>query len=69
MSREYTNELLELIEQGLLDKDTVILACLKYMSEADVQDMMEINEFHEVEYEDDGQPSEHDEWMSFDPDC
>jgi hypothetical protein len=23
----------------------------------------------EYEYEDDGQPSEYDEWMDFDPDC
>lgn len=45
MSREYTNKLLEMIEETLLDKDTVILACLKYMSEQDVQDMMKCNEF------------------------
>lgn len=45
MSREYTNKLLEMIEEGLLDKDTVILACVGYMSEAEVQDMMQCNEF------------------------
>ena len=27
------------------DKDTVILACVKYMSEDEVKDMMECNEF------------------------
>lgn len=43
--RVYTNMLLELIEDGMLDKDTVIMACLKYMSEDDVKDMMEANEF------------------------
>lgn len=69
MSREYTNELLDLVEQGLLDKDAVILACVRYMSEASVQDMMELNGFTEVEYENDGQPTELEEWMSFDPDC
>ena len=42
MSRKYTNELLEMIENGLLDKDTVIMACVKYMSEDDVKDMMEL---------------------------
>ena len=47
MSRKYTNKLLEMIEEGLLDKDTVIMACVKYMSEQDVQDMMESNEFVE----------------------
>lgn len=45
MSHEYTNKLLEMIEEGLLDKDTVILACVGYMSEAEVQDMMQCNEF------------------------
>jgi len=53
MSREATNKLLELIEDGILDKDSVIMACVKYMSEDDVRDMMEINEFIEPEYEDD----------------
>ena len=71
MSREYTSKLLELIEDGMLDKDTVIMACVKYMSEADVQDMMEINEFilEEDEDEDDGQPDEMQEWADFNADC
>lgn len=45
MTRKYTNQLLEMVEEGLLDKDTVIMACVKYMSEDDVADMMHINEF------------------------
>lgn len=45
MSRKYTNKLLEMIENGLLDKDNVIIACVKYMSEDDVKDMMKCNEF------------------------
>lgn len=45
MTRQYTNKLLEMIEEGLLDKDTVIMACVKYMSEDDVKDMMHCNEF------------------------
>jgi hypothetical protein len=71
MSREYTSKLLELIEDGMLDKDTVIMACIKYMSEDDVKDMMEHNEFilEEDEDEDDGQPTEQEEWASFDADC
>jgi len=47
MSRKYTNRLLEMIEEGILDKDNVILACVKYMPESDVQDMMEVNEMIE----------------------
>ena len=45
MTREATNKILEMVEEGVLDKDTVILACLKYMSEDDVADMAHINEF------------------------
>ena len=73
MSREYTGKLLELIEDGMLDRDTVIMACVKYMSEDDVKDMMEHNEFILEEDEDDGyydgQPTEQEEWASFDADC
>lgn len=43
--RECTNKLLEMIEEGLIDKDTVIMACLNYMSEDEVTDMMRVNEF------------------------
>ena len=49
MSREYSTILLQMVEEGMLDRDTVIMACVKYMSEADVQDMMECNEFSEIE--------------------
>lgn len=52
MAREYTNKLLEMVEEGLLDKDMVIMACVKYMSEDDVRDMMEANEMVEEEDED-----------------
>ena len=45
MVREYTNLVLEMVEQGILDKDVVIMACLKYMSEAEVRDMAEANGF------------------------
>ena len=45
MTREATNKLLEMIEDGILDKDTVIMACVKYMSEDDVADMARINDF------------------------
>ncbi len=59
--RTYTNKLLEMIEDGLLDKDTVIMACVKYMSESDVQDMMECNGFIEAEDEDEEDEDEDDD--------
>ena len=55
MTRQATNKILEMVEQGILDKDTVIMSCLKYMSEDDVADMAHSNEFfiNEEEYEED----------------
>jgi hypothetical protein len=52
-TRQATERVLELVEEGLLDRDTVIMACLKYMSEDDVADMAQANEFFcdEEEYE------------------
>ncbi len=44
-TRQATERILELVEDGLLDRDTVIMACLKYMSEDDVKDMAHANEF------------------------
>ena len=52
MPRKYTNKLLEGIEEGIYDKDTVILACVKYMSESDVEDMMHCNEMN---YDEEGE--------------
>lgn len=53
MARYYTNQLIEMLDDGLLDKDRVINACLCYMSEDDVQDMMERNGYIEEEDEED----------------
>lgn len=44
MARKATNRLLELVEEGVIDKDLLILCCLKYMSEDDVADMARVNE-------------------------
>lgn len=51
-TRQATERVLELVENGLLDRDTVIMACLKYMSEDDVADMAHLNEFFYDEYGD-----------------
>jgi hypothetical protein len=52
MTRKYTNMLLDMLDEGIISHDEVIMACLKYLSEDDVQDMMEANEFIEEVYED-----------------
>jgi hypothetical protein len=65
MSREITNKLLEMVDEGMLDARTLALACLKYMSEDDVKDMAHANEFLEEEEEDeDVEPdSEKCDWV------
>ena len=42
--RQNTNTLLELVEEGVLDKDMVIRACLMWMSDREVGQMAEQNE-------------------------
>jgi hypothetical protein len=53
MTRQTTDKVLEMVEEGLLDRDTVIMACLKYMSEDDVADMARANEFFMEEDDED----------------
>lgn len=43
-TREVTNKLLELIEEGVLDAQQVLLCALTYLSEHQVKDMAHINE-------------------------
>jgi hypothetical protein len=43
-TRKYTTMILDMVQEGILDKDNVILACVKYMSESDVEDMMRVND-------------------------
>ena len=65
--RKATDKILEMVDEGILDKDTVIMSCLKYMSEDDVADMAHCNEFflndeEESEFtDDDGNPISEDE--------
>jgi len=58
MTREATCKLLEMVEEGVLDRDNVIMACVKYMSEDDVADMCHINDFF---YEDDEEEDDDDD--------
>ena len=51
MARKYTNKLLQMVDDGIVDKDTIMLACLRYMSEHEVEDMMCINGLLEDEDE------------------
>ncbi len=51
LTRRATMKLLEMVDEGLLDRDNVIMACVKYMSEDEVADMMHLNAFDEDEDE------------------
>lgn len=44
MTRECTNQIMEMIDEGLLDARHIVACCLAYMSENDVRDMAECNE-------------------------
>ena len=39
MTRRVTNKLLEMMEEGALDAEMLVRACLTFMSEADVAEM------------------------------
>ena len=59
--RKVTNQIFDMLEGGVLDKDTVIAACLSYMSEAEVADMAHVNgftELYEVNAEDEDEEDE-----------
>ena len=51
-TREYTNKILEMVEEGVIDKDWLIQALLTWTSERDVQEFYEKNELGGEEEED-----------------
>lgn len=59
--REFTNYLLESIDDGLISAQAVVEMCLSYMSEADVKDMMEINELP-LPYDFEAEEAEMGDW-------
>ena len=69
MTREATTRLLDMMDAGLISAQSVAEMALSYMSEDDVADMMRSNDILEEEDEDDGQPTEQEEWADFDADC
>jgi hypothetical protein len=67
-TREYTNKIIEMVDEGMVDRDMLIRDLLNYMSESDVADFYD-SYYGQDEDEDDGQPSEMDEWHDYDPGC
>ena len=64
----YRDIALELVENGLVSAESMLTMALKYMSNDDVEDMLDTNELSErffEDEEDDGQPSWEQEWEDF----
>ena len=68
MTRQATTRLLGMIEDGVIERDTVITAALKYMSEAEVADMCQHNDFFDDEDEDDDTDEEDEDFEDVDED-
>jgi len=45
---DFRDQAVELVEDGMVDPMMMLTACLKYMSQEEVADMLEINEMTEV---------------------
>ena len=64
---DFRNVALELVDNGMVSAEQMLAMALKYMSNDDVEDMLDCNELSErfEEDEDDGQPSWEQEWEDF----
>ena len=64
--------LYDLLDQGAITHEQVVDMCMGFMSESEVEDLLDANELSERfedEEDDDGQPDEAQEWADFDADC
>ena len=64
---DFRNVALELVDNGMVTAEDMLTMALKYMSNDDVEDMLDCNELSErfFEDEDDGQPTWEQEWADF----
>ena len=63
---DYRDYAIELVEDNGFDAQQMLIAALKYMSNDDVEDMLDTNELSERFFEDDdGQPTWEQEWADF----
>lgn len=70
MAREYTNRMLEMVEEGYFDKDMLIRDLLSWMSEHEVREFVDANRFFaDVDADIEEDVDEAQEWHDFDPDC
>ena len=48
---DYRDEAMRLVEEHMVDRNYMLLACLKYMSQDDVKEMLRINEIEVLKRE------------------
>ena len=65
--REFTNKLLEAVDENIIDPREALLSALNWMSESDVKKMCEANCFFEYEDDDAFDVAEAQEWADYDP--
>jgi hypothetical protein len=65
----YRDIALELVENGLVSAEDMLVMALKYMSNDDVEDMLDCNELSERFFDEEPDVDEAQEWYDFDPDC
>ena len=61
MARDATCELIEMAENGMIEWETIARECLQYMSEDEVRDMAESNDWIDPEDEEDEDLEDEDE--------
>ena len=66
---DYRNIALELVENGMVSAEDMLTMALKYMSQDDVEDMLDCNELSERFFDEEPDVDEAQEWYDFDPDC
>ena len=60
---------LELVDNGMVSAEQMLTMALKYMSNDDVEDMLDCNELSERFFDEEPDVDEAQEWYDFDPDC
>ena len=52
--QDYRDKAIDFVEQGLVEPMTMIIMCLKWLSNDDVEEMLDANELSERFFENDG---------------
>lgn len=60
-SRQYSNTLSDMVDDGIVDKGRLIRDLINWMSEDDIRDFMIANQYVETDYEDEYDDEEDEE--------